>query len=157
MSQREVHIESFDQVRDEVKRLHQEGYTSLGTWNLAQVCYHLDCWMKFPMDGFPPIPFALRPLMWTMKKLIGRKMLLKVITEGKMKAGGPTMPATVIPSDKEEEAVAVERFQETLDRFTQFSGDVQPSPLFGAMTLEECRQLQLVHCRHHLGFLKVKE
>ena len=153
MPRRELHIENFDQVRDEVVRLLRDGYSPSGKWNLAQTCFHLDCWMGYSMDGYPPSPVLLRPVFWCVKKLIGKKMLLKIIHEGKMREGVPTAPPTVATRDQQEDQVAADLFLATLDRFTKFAGDVHPSPLFGPMTLEQARQLQLVHCRHHLSFL----
>ena len=153
MSRRELHIENFDQVRDEIIRLQREGYTSFGKWDLAQTCFHLDCWMGYTMDGYPPPPLILRPIFWTVKKLIGKKSLLKIIKDGEMRAGMPTAPATVAGTNAQKDQEAADKFLATLERFTQYSGEVHPSPLFGPMTLEQARQLQLVHCKHHLSFL----
>lgn len=153
MKKRQVAIDNFNQVRDDVQMLLRCGYECSGNWNLAQTCRHLNCWMSYAMEGYPALPFIIRPMMWTMKLLMGKRMLQKILSEGQFKDKQPTSPATVFTSDRSEDQAAAMEFLTTLERFDNFTDKPHTSPLFGEMTLDQCRQLQLIHCRHHLAFL----
>lgn len=154
MDKRKVSFESIDDVLSDIQNLHASGYQAAGNWNLAQVCQHLNCWMGYSIDGYPKPPWFLGPVLWTMKVLFGKKQFQKVLAEGGFKDGLMTMPKTVFSADAAADEEAIAEFSHTLQRFKQFSGPPAASPLFGEMTLDECRQLQLIHCRHHLAFLK---
>jgi hypothetical protein len=153
MSQRNLQFQSLDDVRNELRQL-CGNYESTGKWNLAQVCNHLECWMRYPMDGFPRAPIVIRIMMGLMGKLVGRRLFREILQSGKMKTGLPTMPETVFKSDAASDAGAINRLMETIDRFEQWQGPVHPSPFFGKMNRADCERLQLVHCAHHLAFLK---
>ena len=153
MPKRELNLENFDQIKNDVQNLLARGYESHGKWNLAQTCKHLNCWMSYPMDGFPKVPLFLKPVMWAMKTFMGKKQLRKVLQEGAFKEGLPTMPKTVFESDDSSDQDAVEEFLETVDRFKTHGGPFQESPLFGPMNTSDCKKLQLIHCQHHLAFL----
>ena len=90
---RKLRFDSLDAVGGELDAL-LNGYTSVGSWNLGQVCGHLEQWMSFPMDGFPSAPFPISTMLWLMKTTIGKAQLKKVLSDG-FKAGMPTMPKTV--------------------------------------------------------------
>lgn len=66
------------------------------------------------------------------------------------------MPQTVHGAS-EDEAAAINRLKVVALRFKAYTGGVHPSPLFGKMSLEEAKKLQLVHCAHHLSFLIPKQ
>lgn len=151
--QRELQLNSLDALRHELARLLENGYTTRGSWDLAQTCKHIECWMRYPMDGFPKAPFPINLLLMVLKLTVGRRTFRSLLTTRKMKAGMPTMPETVFQPDADERA-AVQQLLQTVDRFEKFQGPVHPSPLMGRMTVSECLQLQLTHCAHHLAFLE---
>jgi hypothetical protein len=117
------------------------------------VCFHLNEWLRFPMDGFPKMPWFIGGIFWALRHTIGRKKLRQYLLEG-MPAGKPTMPQTV--GQPGEAAEAIQKLKETVARFKAFPGPVHPSPLFGAMSKDEATRLQLLHCAHHLSFLSPK-
>jgi hypothetical protein len=139
-------------VRD-AQALRAGGYVQAGRWDLAQVCGHLADWLSFPLDGFPRPPAAVRLLLWLLRHTIGRRELRRTLAEGRMPAGRQTIQETVPPPGGDE-AAAVERFAQTAGRFEAHTGPLHPSPLFGELSREQWRQLQLIHCAHHLGFLR---
>ena len=155
-ARRPLKFDNCLQIRDEVLRLQKNGYTPHGKWNLAQTCLHLNDWMTFPMDGFPKAPIPISWIFAIVSATMGRGMLLKMLRSGEMKSGKPTMPETVYKASVDEENAAVERFLATIDRWDNFRGSPVRSPLFGAMTSDEARQLQLIHCALHLSFLEPK-
>jgi hypothetical protein len=55
-----------------------------------------------------------------------------------------------------DEAAAVERFKQAIERLRAHPGELHPSPFFGYLTPQQWRDLHLIHCAHHLGFLLPK-
>ncbi len=153
MPARELRFHSLDDLRSELNRLHSGGYSQTGKWSLAQVCSHLECWMRFPMDGFPRPPISIAIFMKLMKVTMGRGMFRKTLESGKMKGGLPTAPETVFRIENVADQESVDRLMETIHRLERHTGPIHDSPLFGAMSKEECVKLQLIHCAHHMGFL----
>ncbi|MFO0850600.1 MAG: DUF1569 domain-containing protein [Gemmataceae bacterium] len=142
-----------DAVRD-AERLQAVGYEKAGAWNLAQVCGHLTDWLTYPVSGFPKAPLPIRLVLWAVSKTMGRGMLEKYLRDG-MPAGKPTMPQSVHPAGGDVTG-AISRLREAAERFEAHDGDYLPSPLFGPLTRDEARRVQLAHCAHHLSFLVPK-
>jgi hypothetical protein len=152
---RSVAFENLDEVWKDVMTLLADGYSASGNWNLAQVCAHLNDWMRFPMDGYPKPPAPIRAILWVMKVTIGRKQLNGILNDG-FRPKTPTMPQTVHATGEETDAAAAEQFLETINRFRNYDGPIATSPVFGKLTAEEALNLQLRHCAHHLSFLTPK-
>jgi hypothetical protein len=148
---RQLDFKTLDDAAADAERLRRDGYDKAGNWDLAQVCSHLTEWMRFPMDGYPKTPLVIAPMMWLARKTVGRKILDKILAKG-FEPGGRTLPETV-PAPGGDEAAAVARFRQTVERFGRHNGPFHPSPLFGQMTRDEWTRLNLAHCAHHLGFL----
>jgi hypothetical protein len=139
----------------DAQSLHAGGYERLGNWDLAQTCDHLTQWMIYPLDGYPKAPLPIRLMLAAMRVTIGRVIFRQVVKTGTMRPGSPTMPETVFEPGRDESA-AVERFRRAVERFESHAGPLHPSPLFGNLTRNDAMQLQLVHCAHHLSFLRAK-
>lgn len=151
-ARRALRFHNLDEVIAEVESLRTHGYDRAGNWGLGQACSHLANWMAFPLDGFPRPPVPVRAVLWMMRKTMGRRQLAKVLAEGTMPAGGPTLRETV-PLPNRNESTEIERLKQTVARFKAHSGPLHPSPLFGELDREMATRLQLVHCAHHLSFL----
>lgn len=145
-------FETLDDVERHCRVLLVGGYRPQRNWNLAQTCLHLNDWLRFPMDGFPPAAWPMRLMMGLMRTTVGRRQLKKILAEG-FKPNLPTIPGTVHVVDATEDERAVETLAETIDRFKCHNGAFHASPLFGHMTPQELMRLQIRHCEHHLGFL----
>lgn len=154
VNQRELQFETLADAAAEAQRL-LLGYESTGNWTLAQVCGHCQNWLTYPMDGFPKPNMFMGGMLWMMKVTVGKGMMRKAIETGKMRAGGPTMPASIPSSDADDKA-AVDDFVSTVQRFESFQGKLHPSPLFGENDKDTTTKLHLVHCAHHFSFLKPK-
>ena len=109
------------------------------------------------MDGYPKAPIVLRPILWIMKVASGKHMLQKILESKSMRAGGPTMPATVHAADGSSDELSVNKLCDTVDRFDKFKDAIHESPLFGKMNYATAKELQLIHCAHHFSFLIPKE
>ena len=153
---RDVKFDHLDQIVDEANRLLNEGYESVGKWDLSQVAGHCECWLRYPMDGFPKAGFPVNMMLWMMKKTIGKGALKKILDSKSMKEGQPTMPESVPQSDAKSDSDAVAKLTETVNRFKDFDGEFHGSPIFGDMDRETLTNLHLVHCAHHFSFLSPK-
>lgn len=152
-NQAPLRFETFDDVVHYAEDLMKSGYTKNGKWNLAQICEHLADWMTFPMEGFPKAPLPIQWMLAILRVTIGKAKLKDALESGVMKKGAPTMPGTVHANAADDRA-SLKRLAETIEKFKRFSGEIIPSPLFGPMDKETATKLQLVHCAHHLSFLK---
>lgn len=147
MPQRELQLKNFGAVRDELDRLHRGGFDKLGQWDLSQVCAHLTYFIQGSLDGQPfKVP-------WIIRVLLGRIVLKRILTQQKMKTGVFT-PQKPLPAPGGDEAAAVANFKQLLHRLETHQGPFHDSPFFGHLTAEQWRDLHLIHCNHHLAFLR---
>ncbi len=158
-ARRDLSFGNWDEVLSDLHNL-AGGYTQHGKWNLAQVCRHLNDWLRFPLDGFPRAPLPVACLLGLMRLTVGPSLLRKIIASGKMKDGSPTDPGTVYPTQQENSnanQLAVESVVGTINRFRAHTGPIVTSPLFGKMDKATAEQLQLVHFAHHLSWLSPRD
>lgn len=148
---RKLAFATLDDVVSDAEGLLAKGYEKAGNWDLAQVCFHLAEWLRFPLDGFPKVPLLIRPVARLVRATMGRRLRAKVLANG-FGTGGRTVPQTVFAPGGDAPA-AVAKLKEVAERFEAHAGPVQPSPLLGVLNADEGRRLQLVHCAHHLSFL----
>jgi hypothetical protein len=154
VERRKLSFTKLDEVAADAENLLAKGYDRAGNWDLAQVAGHVAEWMRFPIEGFPKPPIFIQPILWLMKVTSGKRMLDKVLADG-FSPGGHTMPETVPPAGGNA-AEAVAKLRAAVERWKAHTGEVYPSPLFGAMTREAALQVQLKHAAHHLSFLVPK-
>jgi hypothetical protein len=146
MTPRNLEFRTGKEVAAELDRLHAGGYEKAGNWDLAQTCDHLGFFIRESLDGFTfRVP-------WLFKVLFGRLVLRRILRQRRMKAGVPT-PQKPLPAPGGDESAAVERLKHILARLDAHEGELHPSPFFGYLTPAEWRELHLIHCAHHLGFL----
>jgi hypothetical protein len=156
MERRRLNFQTLDDAVQDARVLLQGGYDQAGQWNLAQVLGHCQDWLRFPLDGYPRPFFPIRLLLWLAKITVGTGMRKKILLERSFKAGTATLPETVKQPNQIEDAQALEQLERTVERFKRHRGPLHPSPLFGKMTYEEHRELQVIHLQHHLSFLVPK-
>src|SRR5262249_8141083 len=149
VEQRQLRFRGYSEVYAELDRLHRGGYEKLGQWELAQVCDHLSYFVEGSLQGFTfRVP-------WLLKVLFGRFVLRRILKQGRMKGGVPT-PQQPLPSPGGDEAAAVARLKQVLQRLETHPGELHASPFFGYLTPQQWRDLHLIHCAHHLGYLVPK-
>ena len=145
MTPRELHFADFAAVRAELDRL-ARGYDQAGNWDLAQACDHLNFFITGSLNGHRfKVP-------WLFKVLFGRLVLRRILSGRKMKTGVFT-PQKPLPESGGDATAAVANLKATLARFEQHQGEFHDSPFFGHLTPDQWRDLHLIHCAHHLGFL----
>jgi hypothetical protein len=149
MQPRQLDFRNFDQALAEVDRLHRVGYDRAGRWDLAQTCDHLNYFIQGSLDG------ATYRVPWLFKFLFGRLVLRRILKTRRMRAG-ITTPQKPPPEPGGDEAAAVDKFKQLIERLRSHPGEMHPSPFFGAMTPQQWRELHLIHAAHHLGYLLPK-
>jgi len=145
----------LDEVVRDAEALQAGGYEKAGNWDLGQVAGHLANWLVYPVAGFPRAPWPIRVMLGAVRTTLGRRMFEKYMREG-MPAGKPTIPESV-PAAGGDAGQAVAAMRDAVAQFQAHTGDYLPSPLFGRLTREEARSVQLRHAAHHLSFLVPKQ
>lgn len=153
---RSLVFNDLDDAARDAQMLLDRGYDRMGNWTLLQCCAHLSEWLRFPIEGFPRQPAPVRAIFWVMRHAVGKRMLAGWLSNGSMPAGKPTIPQTVAKAPGDD-AEAVPRFRQAIERFKSHTGPLHPSPLFGELDRETATKLQLIHCAHHLSFLLPKQ
>lgn len=149
MQRRSLDFHSLEDVRAEVARLAAGPYRRCGTWDLATMCDHLARGIEVGMGGTTiPMPGPLRWLGPILGPLVLRRMLKK-----RWMPAGVRAPAPFVPAEQCEPAAAVARLNAAIDRANAFPGPLPRHPFFGQMTVEQWRDLMVVHAMHHLSFL----
>ncbi len=156
MERRHLDIRTLDDAVRDARQLLQSGYDQTGQWNLSQVLGHCNDWLRFPLDGYPRANFPINALLWMAKVTLGSGLRKKILRERAFQAGSATMPQTVKSPHHAQDLAALEQLERTVERFKSHRGSLHPSPLFGKMTYEEHRELQVIHLQHHLSFLVPK-
>lgn len=149
MTRRSLDFRTLDDAIADVERLHEGGYERLGNWDLAQMCDHLTYFARGPLEGFEfHVP-------WLVQFLLGRLLFRRILSKRQMKSGVPT-PQKNLPPSGTNEAAAIARFREVMQRLRDHTGPVVASPFFGPMTADQARELNCIHCAHHLAHLQPK-
>jgi hypothetical protein len=142
MEQRFLNFADGDAVKAEVNRL-RPGYQQSGSWNLPQICWHLNTAISYTMR---PGPHPQPP---TPPDTAER--LKKVLASGRIPSGIQSPEMAVPPADAPE--AAIDQFLATIDSLKTFKGPFAPHRLFGSVPQADYLRLHLIHSAHHLGFL----
>jgi hypothetical protein len=146
MQRRPLDFRTYDEVIAEIDRLNERGYEQIGKWTLGQMCAHLNYYYRGSLEGYKAkLPSVIR-------YFIGRPLLKKVLKNRSFKPGGQTIPKSV-PPDQVDDQAAIAEAKELLIRLRDTTAPPHPSPIFGQLTPEQCRDLHLIHTAHHLSFL----
>ncbi|HYE19803.1 MAG TPA: DUF1569 domain-containing protein [Tepidisphaeraceae bacterium] len=150
---RPLDFRTFDAILADVDTLHSRTYTQLGQWDLATICNHLAKTMEVGLDRKPiPIPLTIRLL----APLLGKWIFRRTLHTRRMPTG-IRAPLPFRPDSKCDPEPAIAHLKATIARAQSFPGPLAKHPLFGQMTPDQWRDLQLIHCSHHLSFLLPKE
>jgi hypothetical protein len=142
----QLDFHNFDEALADVDRLHRDGYEKAGQWGLAQTCGHLTYFIKTSLDG------ATFRVPWLLKVFFGRWMLRRILKTRRMKAGIQT-PQKPLPEPDGDEAAAVQRYKQMIQRLRSHQGEMHASPFFGHLTSAEWCEMHLIHAAHHLAYL----
>jgi hypothetical protein len=149
MARRQLDFRDFPEALAELDRLHAGGYEKRANWDLAQTCDHLTYFINGTLDGHPfRVP-------WLLKFLLGRLILRSILKNRRMRENATT-PQNPLPAPGGDEAAAVQRLKQAIQRLRDHQGEMHDSPLFGHLTPEQWRELHLIHCAHHFAALAPK-
>lgn len=152
---RTVHFDSLDELARDVELLRDAAaggsVEALGNWSPGQAMQHLARFMTCSIEGFDKAPFFLRPMGMVLQLFQGKKIL------NRPPPPGFRIPDSLsfFPDAEVEDAVGARELLAVIDRLSQDTKCVQPSPLLGKLSHEQWIKL---HCRHaelHMSFFKV--
>jgi hypothetical protein len=149
---RSLRFDNFEQAWADVEKIaaaERDGtLRRTGNWETGQVLGHLAAWASYPFEGYPQ---SLRPPWWVKAVIrLGRGRFLK----GAMRPGIriPRIPAGTEGTERISLDEGLDRLHRAWSRLdTQCPPD--PNPLFGPLTHEQWKRLNLGHAELHLSFL----
>lgn len=151
IERREIQFASLDEALQDANSLLQQGYLRVGNWTLGQICHHVRVTQDLCIAGYPKWMSLFAPL-----RPIMRAWMLPKVLKGTAKAGIKTASIFVPPGDLDD-AVEVQRLEESVRRIQSFSGKFRPHPGFGRMDRKLFLQVHACHASHHLSFLVPNE
>jgi hypothetical protein len=134
---------SGDDVIADVQRL-RKGYAKTGNWSLLAICWHLETATRFRMvpGPFPPN---------TPEQDARKERLREILTTATIPSGIEAPTQALPPSNVDDSAI--DALIATLKKFDSFPGPIAPHRRFGNLSDSDARQLNLIHCAHHLSYL----
>ena len=143
---RYLDLRSLDDVIAEVQRLRDGGYTALGKWNLSQMGDHLSETIRVGIDGDEKrLPWILRKVAW--------HVLARARRTRRMLNGAPTVPRLIPEPLEADDPAKIDNLIAALEEARDFPGPLPPYVLCDGLSLEQWKDLMVVHSQHHLGFL----
>jgi len=139
---REVKYTSGADVVNDINLL-RKGHKALGKWSLAQACWHMNYVIEM---------LIARSIANTGKPLPPRNPRVEaVIAAGKLPSGVEGTKEMQPPASAGD--ADIEQFLKTVQRL---DGPLLPVEhrIFGGITADEHRALQLIHCAHHFGHFR---
>lgn len=149
-------FENFAEVLRDLDALHAGiaagTLRTVGNWSAAQVFNHLAAFMEYPFNGYPPEIASPAWFVRFVMKFMRRKMCF-----GQMPSGVkiPRVKGGTVGFDDSPVDAAEARLRAAIDRLDR-EAPTRPSPLFGPMSHEEWKGLNLRHCELHLSFLHAR-
>jgi hypothetical protein len=140
---RKLKFADADAVAAEIGRL-RKGYVRAGNWSLPQVCRHLELAFRHSMKPAPERTVETTWFQWVLLKIM--------LASGKIPAGVPSPERLVAPADTPD--AAIDECLAALEELKNFKGQFAPHPFLGWIKHRDYMTLHLIHCAHHLGFLR---
>ena len=147
MNRRVLDFRTIDEVVADVDQLVSTGYVKVGNWSLGQICRHLANFVKGSIDGFngPRVSWLIR---------LFAPLAVRWMRKTRRMPAGVSVPAAYQPGADADDAAEVARLKEALRRFELHRGPLHSSPFGGGVERDECLDMHLIHCSHHLSFLQ---
>ena len=142
-ARRALDFTSLDQVLPDVDRL-LAGHTTVGKWDLAQICKHLTIILTGAVDGFDmKVPWFV--------KLVAPLFFWRILKTRAMPEG---LKATefVTPKSGLDLRAEVEALRAAVRLFKAHAGPFPDNPFVGRMPRDTVEQFHCIHCAHHLSF-----
>ena len=121
-----------------------EGHSTVGKWNLAQICKHLTIVLTGAVDGFDvKVPWFV--------KLVAPLIFRRILKTRSMPEGLKASEA-VLPRPGLDPRAEVEALRAAVRLFLAHTGPFPANPFVRRMSREAIEQFQCIHCAHHLSF-----
>lgn len=140
---RTIRYEGLHGIMPDVERLLQ-GYTTVGTWSVGQMCRHLASIMRASVDL--PASTQFDPSM-----RVDSDTRRAMLERGEIREGIPTSPALEPPADLDDREEA-ENLRAAIAHYEASPGPVIGHPLLGPLTRAEWDRMHCHHAAHHFSF-----
>ena len=148
---RKLHFTSIDEALADIDRLvaaEREGKLQrLGHWTLGQALGHLATWAQFAFDGTPLKPPLI--VLWIMR--LRKNKFLRDPMPGGVKI--PKVPGGTLGTEPLTLDEGLHRCRACLQRLDR-EAPSKPNVIFGTLTHDQWKQLNLRHAELHLSFFK---
>lgn len=148
--QRELSFQSIDDILAELDRLTAGEPQTTGLWSPAQIFEHLSEGVRWAMNQPSPGFTTDAPIL---SSELGRKFYERMVRAGKMRQNVQNPNA---PTEREDRpwGPALQDFRKALGDFRDYAGPHPIHAFFGELTSAEWQTWNLIHCAHHLGFVR---
>lgn len=121
----------------------------LGNWSIDQILNHLASWANYPFDGYPP---ELNPP-WFVRFIL--KFKKNSYLHDKLPAGVriPGIKEGTVGMDAIGTDAALKKLRAAMKRLDE-SMPTRPNPIFGKITHDEWKCINMRHAELHMGFLQ---
>lgn len=144
---RQLQFASLEEALAELARLDPAAALPPATaWNWAQTLHHCAQSIEYSMTGFPEPKSAL------FQRTVGAAAFQVFSARGRMShnLAEPIPGAPALPADADV-AQAVQRLQQAVTGFRQWSGALQPHFAYGALDKSEYEQAHAMHLANHFS------
>jgi hypothetical protein len=123
----------------------------LGNWTPGQAFNHVATWASFPYDGYPP---KLKPPWWV--KILAKMMRGRLFSGG-LKPGFniPGVPGGTLGIEPISTQDGLAKLRAAFARLDTAPPAI-PNPVFGPLTHDEWKKLNISHAMLHFSFLVPK-
>jgi hypothetical protein len=153
---RRLRFEQLDDALAEAQRLveaEDRGQVQrLGNWSVGQTLGHLAKWASFAFDGYPPAVQAPLPVRMILR-LIRRRILAKGMMSGVRIRG---VPEGTLGTEQLGAEEGLQQYRRAMERLREEAPAIA-NPVFGRLSHEQWKQLNLRHAELHMSFLLPSE
>jgi len=148
---RDLRFKSFDDAREELKKLGEGPVETHGLWSYFQILTHCAASMERTMAGLEP------NISWWRKHILGPIAYRKIILDGLFPIGIKGNPQIALDHREEGDTTkALARLHKAMEDFEKFEGKFSIHPRLGRLDKNQWLRFHSLHMANHLGYAHPK-
>ena len=146
-NRRPLAFKTLEESLEEIRRLKNSGYEKAGSWNLDQICQHLNKTMRTAFDGAEfGLPGMIRPVV--------RVIFMRIVKKGKQVNMSATAPPQLVPEESIDLEKEIQEYESLIERYNQGESEIKHRhPIIGKLSADQWKSFHAWHAAHHLSFL----